>query len=192
MKKTLLEIQSGKPSLISFTIENNLDKFYAEYMIQISQKIPKQGELFQKFIVSEVDATNAKMLIRSKKENLELSLVKQFIIPYGIFEKIRIAKMYSKDMHNMINILEKTTLSKIIKRYNKLPENKKTTIELEMLINKHILDNASLLTHQHPLSIYIILGYMVSKDIEIKNLKMLIKAKQLEINEEFIEQQIIA
>jgi V/A-type H+-transporting ATPase subunit C len=72
-----------------------------------------------------------------------------------------------------------------------LPEQKKNIIELEILLNKFFLDSAALLSHQHPLSIYIILGYMISKDNEHRILNIIIKGKQLNVDENFIREQLV-
>ena len=64
-------------------------------------------------------------------------------------------------------------------------------ITLEIGLYKHLLKRSILFMHQHPLSIDVILGYMFAKDIEIRNLKLLVKGKQLGLSEQFIESQLI-
>jgi len=64
-------------------------------------------------------------------------------------------------------------------------------ISLEIDLYKHLLRRSILFMHQHPLSIDVILGYMFAKDIEVRNLKLLIKGKQLGLSEQFMESQLI-
>jgi len=64
-------------------------------------------------------------------------------------------------------------------------------IMIETEIYKHLLNQSILLLHQHPLSVDVILGYMFAKDIEVRNLRIIIKGKQLGLNEEFIESQLV-
>jgi len=54
-----------------------------------------------------------------------------------------------------------------------------------------LLKQSILLLHQHPLSVDVILGYMFAKDIEVRNLKIIVKGKQLGLSEEFIESQLV-
>ena len=74
-----------------------------------------------------------------------------------------------------------------------MEEFKKTgsLIALETELYKHLLKQSILFMHQHLLSIDVILGYMFAKDIEVRNLKMIIKGKQLGLSEQFIENQLI-
>ena len=64
-------------------------------------------------------------------------------------------------------------------------------ITLETELYKYLLQQSILLLHQHPLSVDVILGYMFAKDIEIRNVKIIVKGKQLGLNEEFIENQLV-
>ena len=41
------------------------------------------------------------------------------------------------------------------------------------------------------MSVDVILGFMLAKDLELRNLRMLIKGKQLGLSEEFIAKQLV-
>ena len=62
---------------------------------------------------------------------------------------------------------------------------------LETELYKHLLKQSILLLHQHLLSVDVILGYMFAKDIEVRNLRIIIKGKQLGLSEQFMESQLI-
>ena len=64
-------------------------------------------------------------------------------------------------------------------------------MDLEINFFKYLLEKSILMLHQNPLSIDVILGYMFAKEIEVRNLKILIKGKQLNLKEEFIENQLV-
>jgi len=57
---------------------------------------------------------------------------------------------------------------------------------LETILAKKLLDQAVKMLHQNPLSVDVILGYLFAKEVEIKNLKMLTKGKQLKMDESFL------
>ncbi|MBS3119525.1 V-type ATPase subunit, partial [Candidatus Woesearchaeota archaeon] len=63
---------------------------------------------------------------------------------------------------------------------------------LESALNRRLLERTILLTHQNPLSIEVLLGYMFAKHIEVKNIRLIVKAKSLRIPQEFIEREVIA
>ena len=62
---------------------------------------------------------------------------------------------------------------------------------IENALDKFLLKESTLLLHQNPLTVSVILGFMYAKEIEVKNLRMLVKGKQLGLEEEFIEQQLV-
>lgn len=189
-RKQLVKIYHDEKTL--FHVENMLDKQYAQYLLAIAEKIPEEGELFRKLIALEIDISNIKIILRSKKDSLPFQQVKSYIVPEGLlFTRIKPGRLYNKEYNEILQNLERTTFGKIIKQYKKLPEQKKNSIELELLLNKFLLDSATLLSHQYPLSIYIILGYMISKDTEQRNLKLIVKGKQLEVDENFIREQLV-
>lgn len=190
-KRKLLSRQYHETKLL-FTVENQLDKIYAAMLMEIAEKIPNEGELFQKLIIAEIDVINVKLLIRCKKENLPYQEVKSYLIPLGtITTQMNVGRIYNHDINKIIESLQRSSISAVVKEYKKLPESKRTISQIETMLSTFLIKKANLLSHQYPLSIYIILGYMLSKDIEIKNLKMIIKAKELQVNPEFLQEQLV-
>lgn len=64
-------------------------------------------------------------------------------------------------------------------------------IRLELDLMVYLLRRSALLIHKHPLTVEVILGYMFAKENEVRNLKLLLKARQLGLPESFVEQQIV-
>ncbi len=64
-------------------------------------------------------------------------------------------------------------------------------MDIESELQRHLMNRAILLYHQHPLSIDVILGFMFAKEIEVRNLKIIMKGKELGLDEEFISKQLI-
>ena len=174
-------------------IENSLDKHYYTNLIQFSRRLPKQGALFRQFLRKEVDILNILTLLRLKKHNFKKEEIKNFIIPYDNKTKdLWISSLVNADdLDNLAKLLEKTEYRNIILKG--MEEFKKTSslITLEIGLYKHLLKQTILFMHQHLLSIDVILGYMFAKDIEVRNLKIIVKGKQLGLNEQFIESQLI-
>ncbi|MEK6946737.1 MAG: ATP synthase A1 subunit C [Nanoarchaeota archaeon] len=174
-------------------IENSLDKNYYTNLIQFSRRLPKQGHLFRQFLRKEVDILNILTLLRLKKHNFRKEEIKNFIIPYDNKTKdLWISNLVNADgLDNLAKLLEKTEYSDIISKG--MEEFKKTgsLITLEIGLYKHLLKQTILFMHQHLLSIDVILGYMFAKDIEVRNLKIIVKGKQLGLSEQFIESQLV-
>lgn len=189
--KNSLKDLNEKKNLIS--IENTLDKYYYNHLIQFSGILPKEGALFRNFLLKEVEILNILTLSRLKKAKFGKEIVKDFIILSG--DKLKDSKIMNltnfDDFDNLLNALEKTEYKNVILKGIEELKKSGSLITLETELYKYLLRQSILLLHQHPLSIDVILGYMFAKDIEVRNLRIIVKGKQLGLEEEFIESQLV-
>ena len=88
-------------------------------------------------------------------------------------------------------LLERSRLSAVAGEGVKEFSRTGSLIRLELDLSRQMLKRSALLIHQHPLSVDVILGYMFAKEIEVRNLKLILKSKQLSLGADFTEQQII-
>ena len=95
------------------------------------------------------------------------------------------------DLDEISRDLEKTEYKNVIAKGIEEFKKNDSLITIETELYKHLLRQSILLLHQHPLSIDVILGYMFAKYIEVRNLKIIVKGKQLGLSEEFIESQLV-
>jgi len=174
-------------------IENALDKHYYAHLIQFSGMLPKKGALFRNFLLKEVEILNILTLLRLKKAKFGKNAIKDFIILSG--NKAKDSRMSeianADDLEQLSKILSKTEYKEIIAKGIEEFRKNGSLIALEAELYKHLLRQSILFMHQHPLSIDVILGYMFAKDIEVRNLKIIVKGKQLGLKEDFIESQLI-
>ena len=190
LKGSLKDFEERK-SLVG--IENAFDKYYYNHLIQFSGILPKEGALFRNFLLKEVEILNILTLLRMKKAKLGKDAVKDFLILSG--DKLKDSKIMAlaglEGLEELSKALSKTEYKNIIaKGIGELKKNN-SLIALEAELYKYLLKQSILFMHQHPLSIDVILGYMFAKDIEVRNLKITVKGKQLGLSEEFIESQLI-
>ena len=64
-------------------------------------------------------------------------------------------------------------------------------IDIELDLDKFLIKKSFVSWHKHPLSALAILGYMLAKEAEVRNIKVIARAKHLGIDEEFIEKKLI-
>ena len=173
-------------------IENVLDKYYYSHLMQFSKILPKEGALFRNFLLKEAEVLNILTLFRLKKAKFGKEAIKDFIISSRGLSGSKIAALAAiDDFDELSGTLEKTEYKNIISKG--IEEFRKTNslITLETELYKYLLRQSILLLHQHPLSVDVILGYMFAKDIEVRNLRIIIKGKQLGLSEDFIESQLV-
>ena len=64
-------------------------------------------------------------------------------------------------------------------------------IQVEIALQKHVFKRILLFSHQNPLSVSVIFGYLFAKEIEIMNLKKIVKAKYLGIPADKLEPMLV-
>lgn len=174
-------------------IEAALDHAYYKELLQFTKRLSRQEKLFREFIESEIEILNILTLLRLKRENLDNSSIKKYLFFFNSKEKDEglIKMLNAGDLDSLSKLLEKKQYGSIIKEGLKNLKEKGTIIDLEIELYKFLLKKSMLLQHQHPLSVDVILGYMFAKEIEVKNLRTIIKGKQLSMDENFIENQLV-
>ncbi|MCK4883512.1 MAG: V-type ATPase subunit, partial [Candidatus Diapherotrites archaeon] len=177
-----------------FYIENCLDWYYYGLVINFAKRIPAQEKYIRKFIENEVEALNIKIMLKMKRENFSKEEILKNIIHYKSEsgkQKIWRDLIEAEDIESVFELLSKTNYRSVIEQgvevYKK--SNKLSTIESGL--EKHILEQAYLLLHQHPLSISPIIGYVIAKRVEMKNLGMLARSKEVGLDEEFIHRHLV-
>jgi len=173
-------------------IENQLDRHYYSSLIQFSKILPKNA-MFRNFLLKEVEMQNIMTLLRLKKAKFEKNVIKSFIIESG--DKMKDSKVMSlaepENFEDLSNALGKTEYRDAVAKGNEEFKKFNSLIAIETELYKHLLKQSALFMHQHPLSVDVILGYMFAKEIEVRNLKIIVKGKQLGLKDEFIESQLV-
>ena len=178
-------IESFKQSGTLTEIENKLDKSYIEETLNLAEELPRQSKLKQ-FITEEIKARNILNILRFRREGFEKKEIIKNI--FGISPLLR----------RLIDASKEESAAIIDSEYGE--DAKKGTTELaksgnisqlELDLQKKLLKMALRMQKLKPLVADSILGYMFAKEIEVRNIKMIVKGKQLGLENEFIEEQLI-
>lgn len=184
----ILDKSSDKDTDDLAKVENLLHKWYLQQLSKISERFPKQGALMREFIRDEITISNIKTLLRLKRINRDKQGIMKFMFPAGNISHSRLEHLASlENLQEVVEELKKTS-------YGPAFEGSFTTERLsdyELALDKMQIKRNFLRTHQHPLTVISILSFMFAKDIEVKNLKTLVKAKQLGISQEYIEEKLL-
>ncbi len=175
---------SEKKSIIG--IENLLDREYHSRMMEFSKTIPSQGKLFKQFLSSEIEMINTINILRLKRAGKSKAEIPAYVI--GKASAFLDSLILSESREEAAKLM---TLKGVSESSIKPFIESDRVAEIEIELGKSLLNKTRLLLHQHPLSMDVILGYMFAKEVEVKNLKMLLKSRQLSLEDEFVEKQII-
>ncbi|PSG99929.1 MAG: hypothetical protein BRC28_02120 [Nanohaloarchaea archaeon SW_4_43_9] len=161
-------------------VERDLDRAYYTEMTELADSI---GMWFQKFIRKEIECENLKIILRLKKYGLEKEKIKDWLISEPETTCVR-KTLQASDLKDAISEVEKC--EDIQFRDYKNLEQVEQTLEVERL------KSAFRTLHTEPLGITSVFGYIVAKMVEVKNLRMLIRAKETGIqNQETIKRNLV-
>lgn len=147
-------------------IERALDRKYYEEMKMIGSRIGSSW--FDKFLKNEVTYENLKITLRLKKYGLSESEIREWLVTDDTKEIQDV--LAAKDLDEALDAAKASGLIEV--------RNGSTLEEVEHSIEVTRLNSALRTLHVEPLGATSILGYIVAKLIEIKNLRMLIRAKE--------------
>lgn len=169
-------------------IETGLDRFLYGELFRFAERMPRQGALFREFLLTIIETINLVTFLRLKREKAESKEVEKHLFLVGKDELFR--HLLKAKSHDEIA----TTLQK--SRYKDLFDGVKpfegSLIPIEIGLANRTLRKTLLFERQNPLSVYVILTFLFAKEIEIVNLKRIIKAKHLGMPMERIEQYLVA
>jgi V/A-type H+-transporting ATPase subunit C len=162
-------------------LEFALDKYYLEsLMIASSVASDENTTILHSYIGSQVDILNLKLLIRAKADGLGYEAISPYLIQDGYQIKEWKLKdlMEADNIPTLINGLESTdyyqSLNESVTAFN---ESGSVSV-FEHALNEYLIDYANALSLKKPLGVGPIIGYLNEKEKEIKNLKIIIRAKR--------------
>lgn len=172
-------------------IENALDRFYYSAVEEFSRRLPGEGRLFREFLEAELVVAAVMNVLRLKRANLPAKDIGHYIIVPESGRALISRMMNVLSAGEAAKLLEQSRLRPFVENGIKEFLSSGSLIRLELDLERQMLKRSALLIHQHPLTVDVILGYMFAKEIEVRNLKLMLKAKQLGIDGEFTEQQLV-
>ncbi|MCM2325749.1 MAG: V-type ATPase subunit [Candidatus Woesearchaeota archaeon] len=170
-------------------IENLFDFHYYMEVAEFAKNIPLQGKLFKEFFKYEFDIYNIKLMLKRVYFELDQKVIEPYIIWDGKdLTKTNLREMLHKtDVHSLLREISKTNYRKVLQEIKE----KDALLRYELILERFLLQKSIILYHQHPLTVDVVLGYMFSKEIEIRNLRVIIKSKKLEFTEDYVKNLIV-
>jgi V/A-type H+/Na+-transporting ATPase subunit C len=174
-------------------LENAVDKYYFTLLLNFVSRLSTQGNVFKDFIKTEIEILNILTILRLKRENVATSDIQNFLISSNDPAQDRkiITLLNLQDVSSIITKLQKIGYSNSLMEGIEDFKKSSTLTTLEMDLKRHLLKKTLLFTHQNPLSVDTILSYMFTKDMEVRNLLVLIKCKQFDFDDDFIRSQLV-
>jgi V/A-type H+-transporting ATPase subunit C len=170
-------------------IENMLDREYYSSLCKLAKIIPVEGDIFRSYIKDEIEHMNILLLLRLKREGIPKDQIMKFLFfPNGLLSKSKFLPLIDLDF---LQVLESVSRSHNIKSGVAEFHESESLIPIERELTRELLKKSRKVSHKNILSIDTILNYMFAKEVEIRNLRLLIKGKSLSLDENFIEKGMV-
>ena len=170
-------------------IENELDKmYYSGLFTAIGRPRSKDRKLFARFIKLEVDVKNLCTLFRLKKAGVDqLDEIMPLMIEGGL--ELKLEKLAALPFEEFIEELQKTQYWEAISTVAG-PDMDSLT-GLESRLTRYYLESATTYSNVSPISIVPIMDYIIYKNNEVNNLRIIFRGKEAGLDDTIIKDQLV-
>ena len=171
--------ETNNPKYIDMT----LDKYYYEKLLEDAEQIGLDD--LTKYTKERIDLINIKTLIRIKAQDASLDDLKDALIDGGYIELSKFDDFYAVDINQVVVKLSNENINKYI--VNTIDSDKsmdENLLDLEKSIDDHQMDysrKAKSMTYGPE----VLMNYIISKETEIKNLRIILVSKLISLPREF-------
>jgi V/A-type H+-transporting ATPase subunit C len=162
-------------------LEAALDNYYLKNLLA-STEVPsdENKQILFSYVGTQVDIANLKLIIRAKEDGLDYNTISSYILSDGY--QLREWKlkdlMESQDVSNIVSSLEGTKYANILSDALAEYSDKGNVAVFEKALDSYLAKSANSLALKKPLGIGPIIGYVSKKETEIRNLKIIARAKR--------------
>ncbi len=162
-------------------LEASLDKYLLDRLLKaVMNPYDENTTILHSYIGTQVDATNIKIILRSKVDGLKF----EDIQPYMTLDGYQVREwklkdlMEAPDVEGVVSGLEGTDYAQTLAEA--LPEYSKTgsIAPLEVALDNYIMKVVKTLSRKKPFGVGPIIGFLNKKEIEVKNLKVIVRGKR--------------
>jgi V/A-type H+/Na+-transporting ATPase subunit C len=172
-----------------FFLEASLDKiFWGDLFTKVMQS--KGLREFKDFIEVYVDTHNLKMIFRAKKEGLSLEDVGPFLIPSGALANKITAVFDEEEISGFISLLEDTDYIEPLLSAQAEYERTGSVFPFEIALNKFVEHKADDIRKKKPFGPGPLIGFIVSKEAEVKRLLAAVRSTEVGLDRETIREMV--
>jgi V/A-type H+-transporting ATPase subunit C len=170
-------------------LENALDKLYYFRMERaVGGTLSVGGGLLLKYVRKEIDIKNLITLFRMNRAGVEANIIQENLIPGGkLYDDLN--RLAGQPFGEFLRSLEGYPF------WSSISDIATPDIEaisrIEARLKAYLIRYAWALSNYHPLSILPVLGYMVSKETEVSNIRKIVRGKEAGLPAELVEEQVV-
>lgn len=158
-----------------FDVENALDRFYYQNLVKAIVGKSRAHLMLLEFLREEIDVLNLDTLLKLRKEGA--SLEKEMFVEGGKLSVHDLMALSKKDYAEIMADLKKRFGDAI----------KDDPADTTRALEKRLIKSAETFSHLYPLSILPIIHYILAKESEITNLRIIAGGKESGLSREAME-----
>ena len=161
------------------SMENELDKSYYSKLLSVYRYL--ESGILKNFYKSLVELTDIKNVMKLKSMNVPEETIRGLVMTKSAL----VNALIRSDRESAVKLLKDS-------KYAGFAEGIETDLtNLENNVEKYLFQYSFRLVRLKPLSLAPIFGYLLAKEIEIRNIRLLINSRAVGLEEEFVEKNLI-
>lgn len=164
-----------------------LDRAYFKHILDLSEKYGYS--YVEDLIKIIIDMTNIKTFIRVKSLNMAIDLLKRSLIPGGIIDSSVYLESYEKGLEALLEKTKQTGYYNLISECINSYMQTGNFARLEKLLDDYVIDFVKKSKYK-TLGIEPLIGYMIGKENEIKNVRIVMVGKINNISNDIIRERL--
>lgn len=176
-------------------IEDAMDKYILRNLLRTSATPEDDNtSLLHNYIGTMVDVANIKIILRAKVDNLKFEDIEAYMISdgYQVREWKLKELMEAEDVEGVISGLEGTDYAPLLSEAMSEYKETGSMASLESSLDGYVTKTAKTISRKNQFGIGPMIGFLSSKEIEIKNLKIIARGKREgEISPSMIKEMLI-
>lgn len=168
-------------------VELVIDLHYYLNRLKLAEEIGE--EVFINYVKDNIDFTNFKNVLRMKSQNKPKDFVKYALIDGGFFDKDKLEFYYHLSMGEIIEKFKGTRIYDCLVRAEERYKTSQSLSEFEKAMDNHkavIIEKAKRINYGPE----VIFAYALAKEMEIKNLRVILISKLNNLSESFIKERM--
>jgi len=160
-------------------LELALDRYILESLWKVVGIEGTNEDIFKEFIGRMIDIENLKIILRCKGERVSSEVILNYLLGVGYelppWKLKELAE--AESMEGVVSSLEGTEYSNIISGCLEEYEKCKSAYVFERALDNYLVEIGKKLSLRQPFGVGPIIGFITSKEMEVKKLKVIIKGK---------------
>ena len=169
-------------------IEFFIDKRYFEKVLEISKKL--ELDLVEEYFRAMIDFVNIRTFIRCKRQEQDISVLKEALIQGGYIDIDDISSYFYKEIQDLVDAYKNSKIGKSLflglKGYNETGR----LLLFEKYMENYLTNLLKERVKRMPYGPEIIFAYVHAKEIEIKNLRIALVGRANGLSPDFIKERL--